>query len=81
MNSWNVINIGWVLLDNCLPRDLPVVWNRICPQAIYSQEETPKHLYKNKIELTLKHRDNVFYLNQNTNSLNQILSYLADVQN
>ena len=39
------------------------------------------YYYKNKIELTLKHRDNVFYLNQNSNSLNQILSYLSDVQN
>ena len=39
------------------------------------------YYYKNKIELTFKHRDSEFYLNQNTNSLNQILSYLADVQN
>ena len=39
------------------------------------------YYYKNKIELTLKHRESLFYLNQNTNSLNQILSYLADVQN
>ena len=39
------------------------------------------YYYKNKIELTLKHRESLFYLNQNSNSLNQILSFLADVQN
>ena len=37
--------------------------------------------YRNKIELTIKHRDNTFYLNQSLNSLNQILKYLANVKN
>jgi len=37
--------------------------------------------YKNKINLTVKHLDQTFYLSQNENSLNQILKYLANVQN
>ncbi len=37
--------------------------------------------YRNKIELTIKHGDNTFYLNQSLNSLNQILKYLANVKN
>ena len=40
-----------------------------------------QHYYKNKINLTVKHLDQTFYLNQNENSLNQILKYLANVQN
>ena len=39
------------------------------------------YYYRNKIELTIKHRDNTFYLNQSLNSLNQILKYLANVKN
>ena len=39
------------------------------------------YYYKNKIELTIKHRDNIFYLNQSQNSLQQILKYLANVKN
>ena len=39
------------------------------------------YYYINKIELTIKHRDNTFYLNQSLNSLNQILKYLANVKN
>lgn len=40
-----------------------------------------QYYYKNKINLTVKHLDQTFYLNQNENSLNQILKYLANVQN
>jgi len=40
-----------------------------------------QHYYKNKINLTVKHLDQTFYLNQNENSLKQILKYLANVQN
>ena len=40
-----------------------------------------QHYYKNKINLTVKHLDQTFYLNQNENSLNQIYKYLANVQN
>ena len=39
------------------------------------------YYYRNKIELTIKHRDNTLYLNQSQNSLNQILKYLANVKN
>ena len=39
------------------------------------------YYYKNKIELTIKHRDNIFYLNHTQNSLYQILKYLANVKN
>jgi len=40
-----------------------------------------QYYYKNKINLTVKHLDQTFYLNQNENSLKQILKYLANVQN
>ena len=40
-----------------------------------------QYYYKNKINLTVKHLDQTFYLSQNENSLNQILKYLANVQN
>ena len=40
-----------------------------------------QHYYKNKINLIVKHLDQTFYLNQNENSLKQILKYLANVQN
>ena len=40
-----------------------------------------QYYYKNKINLTVKHLDQTFYLNQNENSLNQIYKYLANVQN
>jgi hypothetical protein len=40
-----------------------------------------QYYYKYKINLTVKHLDQTFYLNQNENSLNQILKYLANVQN
>ena len=40
-----------------------------------------QHYYKNKINLTVKHLDQTFYLYQNENSLKQILKYLANVQN
>ena len=40
-----------------------------------------QYYYKNKINLTVKHLDQTFYLNQNENSLNQILKYLANAQN
>ena len=39
------------------------------------------YYYKNKIELTIKHRDNTFYLNHTQNSFYQILKYLANVKN
>ena len=39
------------------------------------------YYYKNKIQLTIKHRDNTFYLNQSQNSYHQILKYLANVKN
>ena len=39
------------------------------------------YYYKNKIELTIKHRDNVFYLKHTQNSFHQILKYLANVKN
>ena len=39
------------------------------------------YYYKNKIELTIKHRDNIFYLNHTQNSFYQILKYLANVKN
>jgi uncharacterized protein (DUF58 family) len=40
-----------------------------------------QYYYKNKINLTVKHLDQTFYLSQSENSLNQILKYLANVQN
>jgi len=40
-----------------------------------------QYYYKNKINLTVKHLEQTFYLNQNENSLKQILKYLANVQN
>ena len=39
------------------------------------------YYYTNKIQLTIKHRDNTFYLNQSQNSYHQILKYLANVKN
>ena len=39
------------------------------------------YYYRNKIDLTIKHRDITFYLDQSLNSLNQILKYLANVKN
>ena len=39
------------------------------------------YYYRNKIDLTIKHRDFTFYLDQSLNSLNQILKYLANVKN
>ena len=39
------------------------------------------YYFKNKTDLTVKHLDQTFYLNQNENSLKQILKYLANVQN
>ena len=39
------------------------------------------YYYKNKIELTIKHRDNIFYLNHTQNSFYQILKYLANAKN
>ena len=39
------------------------------------------YYYTNKIHLTVKHRDNTFYLNQSQNSYHQILKYLANVKN
>ena len=39
------------------------------------------YYYKNKIQLTIKHRDNTFYLNQSQTSYHQILKYLANVKN
>ena len=39
------------------------------------------YYYINKIHLTIKHRDNTFYLNQSQNSYHQILKYLANVKN
>ena len=39
------------------------------------------YYYRNKIDLTIKHRDITFYLDQSLNSLNQILTYLANVKN
>ena len=40
-----------------------------------------QYYYKNKINLTVKHLDQTFYLSQSENSLNQILKYLANVHN
>ena len=37
--------------------------------------------YRNKANLTIKHKDNLFKLNNNQESLNQILKYLAYVKN
>ena len=39
------------------------------------------YYYTNKIQLTIKHRDNTFYLNQSQTSYHQILKYLANVKN
>ena len=39
------------------------------------------YYYTNKIHLTIKHRDNTFYLNQSQTSYHQILKYLANVKN
>ena len=39
------------------------------------------YYYRNKIDLTIKHRDITFYLDQSLNSLYQILKYLANVKN
>ena len=39
-----------------------------------------KHYFKIKEDLTIKHRGETFYLNQNENSLKLILKYLANVQ-
>ena len=39
------------------------------------------YYYRNKIDLTIKHRDITFYLDQSLYSLNQILKYLANVKN
>ena len=39
------------------------------------------YYYRNKIDLTIKHRDFTFYLDQSLNSLHQILKYLANVKN
>ena len=39
------------------------------------------YYYINKIHLTIKHRDNTFYLNQSQTSYHQILKYLANVKN
>ena len=36
--------------------------------------------FNKKIELTVKHKDNIFYLKSNRSSLNQILKYFANVQ-
>ncbi len=36
--------------------------------------------FNKKIELTVKHKDNIFYLKSNKSSLNQILKYFANVQ-
>ena len=52
--------------------------------AIANQAGLPKanihYYFKNKTDLTVKHLDQTFYLNQNENSLKQILKYLANVQ-
>ena len=39
-----------------------------------------KYYFQKKKELTIKHRGHIFYLDQNENSLKQILKYLANVQ-
>jgi len=39
------------------------------------------YYYKNKINLTVKHLDETFYLSQSENSFNQILKYLANAKN
>ena len=39
------------------------------------------YYYRNKLELTIKHRDSTFYLNQSQSSFQQILKYLANVKN
>jgi len=39
------------------------------------------YYYINKIQITIKHRDNTFYLNQSQTSYHQILKYLANVKN
>ena len=36
--------------------------------------------FNKKIDLTVKHKDNIFYLKSNRSSLNQILKYFANVQ-
>ena len=38
------------------------------------------YYFKNKLHLTIKHRDYLFDLNENKNSLNKILKYLSNVQ-
>ncbi len=40
-----------------------------------------QYFYRNKINLTLKHQDNIFLLDKNGNSLNQIYKYLANAKN
>ena len=39
------------------------------------------YYYRNKIELTVRHRDNTFYLKQTESSFQLILKYLANVKN
>ena len=40
-----------------------------------------KYYYLNKLNLTLKHKSNIFILDNNEKSLNQIYKYLANVKN
>ena len=39
------------------------------------------YYFKNKLELTLKHNDKIFYLNKNKSSVSKILKYLSNVKN
>ena len=40
-----------------------------------------QYFYRNKINLTLKHQGNIFLLDKNRNTLNQIYKYLANAKN
>ena len=37
--------------------------------------------FTKSLNLTFKHKDNVFHLNENKNSLNKILKYISNVKN
>ena len=39
------------------------------------------YYFTKSLNLTFKHKDNVFHLNENKNSLNKILKYISNVKN